>query len=76
MDVIIENGQVFDGLSGPPRVCHVGVQGSTVAALSEAPLPRTPATRVIDPLTVTRMTLLRRSACTKFSLRAVSARCD
>ncbi len=48
MDVIVENGQVFDGLGGPPRSCHVGIEGSTVVALSEAPLPRTPATQVID----------------------------
>jgi N-acyl-D-aspartate/D-glutamate deacylase len=48
VDLVIENGLVFDGLGGPPRSCHVGIQGSTVAALSEAPLPRTPATRVID----------------------------
>ncbi|MFL5348398.1 MAG: amidohydrolase family protein [Hyalangium sp.] len=48
MDLIIENGLVFDGLGSPPRSCHVGIQGGAVAALSEAPLPRTPATRVID----------------------------
>jgi len=48
VDLIIENGLVFDGLGSPPRPCHVGIQGSTVAELSEAPLPRTPATRVID----------------------------
>ncbi len=48
MELIIENGLVFDGLGSPPRSCHVGIQGGTVAALSEAPLPRTPATRVID----------------------------
>ena len=48
MDVIIENGLVFDGLGSPPRACHVGIQGDTVAALSENPLPRTQGTRVID----------------------------
>jgi N-acyl-D-aspartate/D-glutamate deacylase len=48
VDLIIENGLVFDGLGGPPRACHVGIQGGTIAALSEAPLPRGPDTRVID----------------------------
>jgi N-acyl-D-aspartate/D-glutamate deacylase len=48
VDFIIENGLVFDGLGGPPRSCHVGIEGGAVAALSETPLPRTPATQVID----------------------------
>lgn len=48
MDLLIENGRVFDGRGGPSRVCHVGIRGGTVAALSEAPLPRTPETRVLD----------------------------
>lgn len=48
MDFIIENGLVFDGLGGPPRSCHVGIEGGAVAALSETPLPRTSATQVID----------------------------
>jgi N-acyl-D-aspartate/D-glutamate deacylase len=48
VDFIIENGLVFDGLGGPPRSCHVGIEGGKVAALSETPLPRTPATQVID----------------------------
>ncbi|MDY7226270.1 N-acyl-D-amino-acid deacylase family protein [Hyalangium rubrum] len=48
MDLIIENGRVFDGLGGPSRECHVGIQAGTVAAVSEAPLPRAPGTRVID----------------------------
>lgn len=48
MELIIENGRVFDGLGGPSRRCHVGIEGGTVVALSEAPLPRGPGTRVID----------------------------
>ncbi len=48
MDLIIENGQVFDGLGSPPRACQVGIEGDTVVALSEAPLPRRPDTRIID----------------------------
>ncbi|MBZ4416536.1 amidohydrolase family protein [Myxococcus sp. RHSTA-1-4] len=48
MDLIVENGLVFDGLGSPPRRCHVGIREGTVAALSEAPLPRAPHTRVID----------------------------
>jgi N-acyl-D-aspartate/D-glutamate deacylase len=48
VDLIIENGRVFDGLGGPSRTCHVGIQAGTIAALSEAPLPRAPGTRVID----------------------------
>lgn len=48
MDLIIENGLVFDGLGSPPRHLHVGIHQGTVAALSEAPLPRAPHTRVID----------------------------
>ncbi|HZI12588.1 MAG TPA: amidohydrolase family protein [Myxococcus sp.] len=48
MDVIIENGLVFDGLGSPPRPVHVGIRQGTVASLSESPLPRAPHTRVID----------------------------
>jgi N-acyl-D-aspartate/D-glutamate deacylase len=48
MDLIVENGLVFDGLGTPPRQAHVGIRDGTVAAISEAPLPRAPHTRVID----------------------------
>ncbi|HEX8706542.1 MAG TPA: N-acyl-D-glutamate amidohydrolase, partial [Myxococcaceae bacterium] len=48
MDLIIENGLVFDGLGGSPRTCHVGIQSGTIAALSEAPIARGPDTRVIQ----------------------------
>ncbi|MCP3104970.1 amidohydrolase family protein [Myxococcus sp. K15C18031901] len=48
MDVIIENGLVFDGQGNAPRQRHVGIQGGTIATLSEAPIPRAPHTRVID----------------------------
>lgn len=48
MDLIVENGLVFDGLGAAPRRAHVGIQGDKVVALSEAPLPRAPHTRVID----------------------------
>jgi N-acyl-D-aspartate/D-glutamate deacylase len=48
MDLIVENGLVFDGLGTPPRLRHVGIRNGTVATLSEAPIPRAPHTRVID----------------------------
>ncbi|NVJ15223.1 amidohydrolase family protein [Myxococcus sp. AM010] len=48
MDLIVENGLVFDGLGNPPRKLHVGIRGNTVTTLSEAPIPRAPHTRVID----------------------------
>ncbi|WP_426750341.1 N-acyl-D-amino-acid deacylase family protein [Myxococcus sp. Y35] len=48
MDLIVENGLVFDGLGNPPRKLNVGIQGHTVASLSEGPIPRAPHTRVID----------------------------
>jgi N-acyl-D-aspartate/D-glutamate deacylase len=47
-DIVIENGLVFDGLGNPGRLQHVGVAGGKVAALRSTPLPRGPATRVID----------------------------
>jgi len=48
MDVIIENGLVFDGQGSAPRQRHVGIRGGTIATVSEAPIPRAPHTRVID----------------------------
>ncbi|GHG92573.1 amidohydrolase family protein [Comamonas sp. JC664] len=48
MDLIVENGLVFDGLGNPPRKLNVGIRGTTVATLSEGPIPRAPHTRVID----------------------------
>jgi len=47
-DVIIENGLVFDGSAAPARRQHLGVVDGRIAALSDAPLPRGPQTRVID----------------------------
>jgi N-acyl-D-aspartate/D-glutamate deacylase len=48
LDVIIENGMVFDGSGAPGVRRHVGVRDGRVEVLSEAPLPRGPSTRVID----------------------------
>ncbi|NTX40431.1 amidohydrolase family protein [Myxococcus sp. CA033] len=48
MDLIVENGLVFDGLGNPPRKLNVGIRGDTVAALTEGPIERAPHTRVID----------------------------
>ncbi|MFY1831937.1 N-acyl-D-amino-acid deacylase family protein [Myxococcus fulvus] len=48
MDLIVENGLVFDGLGNPPRKLHVGIQAGKVARLSEGPIERAPGTRVID----------------------------
>ncbi len=47
-DVVIEGGLFFDGQGSPPAVRHVGVTGGRVSAVSEAPLPRAPDTRVVD----------------------------
>ncbi|WP_342381543.1 N-acyl-D-glutamate amidohydrolase [Myxococcus stipitatus] len=48
MDLIVENGLVFDGLGNAPRKLNVGITGGTVTTLSPAPIPRAPGTRVID----------------------------
>jgi len=47
-DVVIRDGLVFDGTGAPPKRCDVGVRGTEIAALSEAPLPAEPGTRVVD----------------------------
>jgi N-acyl-D-aspartate/D-glutamate deacylase len=47
-DVVIENGTFFDGRGTPGRARQVGVRDGRIAALTEAPLPRGPATRVVD----------------------------
>ncbi|WP_437319585.1 N-acyl-D-amino-acid deacylase family protein [Sorangium sp. So ce385] len=47
-DVTIENGLFFDGTGSPPAPRHLGVRGDRVVAISEAPLPRGPGTRVLD----------------------------
>jgi N-acyl-D-aspartate/D-glutamate deacylase len=47
-DLLIENGQVFDGTGAPSRSAHVGVKDGKVEVVSASPLPRSPTTRVID----------------------------
>src|SRR5690242_1339997 len=47
-DLVIENGRFFDGRGTPAAVRHVGISQGVVRAVSDAPLPRGPATRVID----------------------------
>jgi len=47
-DFVIRNGLVFDGTGAPPKRRDVGVRGTQVAAISEAPLPSSPTTRVVD----------------------------
>lgn len=47
-DVIIENGTVFDGTGAPGVRRDVGVREGRVEVVSDGPLPREPATRVID----------------------------
>ncbi|MDP1823676.1 MAG: amidohydrolase family protein [Archangium sp.] len=47
-DLIIENGLVFDGTGAPGRRQHVGVLEGRITALSDAPLPRGPRTRIVD----------------------------
>ena len=47
-DFVIRNGLVFDGTGAPPKRRDVGVRGTQVAAISEAPLPPSPTTRVVD----------------------------
>ena len=44
-DLVIANGRVMDPESGVDAVRHVGISGSTIAAISETPLA---GTRVID----------------------------
>jgi Amidohydrolase family len=48
LDVIIENGTLFDGTGAPGTRKHVGLREGKVALISEGPLPRGPNTRVID----------------------------
>lgn len=48
LDVIVENGTLFDGTGAPGARKHVGLRAGKVAALSDAPLPRGPRTRVVD----------------------------
>ena len=47
-DIVIENGTVFDGRGTPGRAQAVGVREGRIVAWGEGPLPRGPATRVID----------------------------
>lgn len=47
-DVIIENGQVFDGRGQPAKTANVGLSGGKVARITSEPLPRTPHTKVVD----------------------------
>jgi N-acyl-D-amino-acid deacylase len=46
-DVLIQNGEVFDGSGQPPRRVAVGIRGERIALVGEAPVGAT-ATTVID----------------------------
>jgi N-acyl-D-glutamate deacylase len=47
-DVVIRGGTVFDGTGAPGVRADVGIRGGVVAAISPAPLPVSPGTRVVD----------------------------
>lgn len=47
-DVIIENGLVYDGRGTAPKRAHVAIRDGVVSAISTDPLPRGPATEVVD----------------------------
>lgn len=47
-DLIIENGLVYDGRGSPPKKAHVAVKDGVVTAISMEPLPKGPATEVVD----------------------------
>jgi N-acyl-D-aspartate/D-glutamate deacylase len=47
-DLVVENGTVFDGTGAPGRVQDLGVRDGRVVAAGTGPLPRGPATRVVD----------------------------
>jgi N-acyl-D-aspartate/D-glutamate deacylase len=48
MDLILENGLLFDGRGAPGRRAHVGIRGGVVSEISEQPLARDAGTRVVD----------------------------
>ncbi len=47
-DVVIRNGQWFDGTGAPSAVRHLGIRAGKVAAVSEQPLPEQGCPEVID----------------------------
>jgi N-acyl-D-aspartate/D-glutamate deacylase len=47
-DVLIENGQIFDGLGSPPVVGHMGIRDGKVVAISQTPLPKEGVGEVLD----------------------------
>ncbi|MDP6943508.1 MAG: amidohydrolase family protein [Myxococcota bacterium] len=48
LDFCIENGLFFDGRGGEPAVRHLGIRDGVVVEVSEAPIARERAERVID----------------------------
>ncbi len=47
LDVYIHNGLFFDGRGGEPQVRHLGIRDGVVVQISEAPIARERAHRVI-----------------------------
>lgn len=47
-DVLIENGRVFDGTENPSRFANVAIRGGRVVEITEAPIPHSAATEVLD----------------------------
>jgi len=48
LDFSIENGLFFDGRGGEPQVRHLGIRDGVVVEVSEAPIARERAQKVID----------------------------
>jgi N-acyl-D-aspartate/D-glutamate deacylase len=48
MDLILENGLVFDGRGAPGKRAHVGIEDGIVVEISETPIARGPNTHTVD----------------------------